>query len=205
MPTKSPRALNSARSALQPRLDFEAFLTKLKSAKERANAQQHLDTIRGDAEHPHHAKIWQRLVSTLLTLAPELPRFGSQRAVQFSVPDGRYKLQVFALQDGDNNTAVHVYLPDISTTANAAGLVRPGKGGERAFLTPAPGQILPVDEIADTGGEQRLPDFVRPMLGWGKKALHLALPLNATEAQLTAVEDLCALAAVEWRTAAPKA
>jgi hypothetical protein len=93
--------------------------------------------------------------------------------------------------------------------ARDAGLLRAGKQpagaggagavGERAFLAAAGGEMLIVDEIADTGGEQRLPEFVRPMLGWGKKALRVTVPAAASEAQIAAVEDLCALAALQWR------
>jgi hypothetical protein len=194
----SSAALNRARAGLQTRLDFEAFLAKLKSAKERTNAQQHLDTTRADGD-PRHAKLWERLVNALLTLAPELPRFGGQRAVQFSVPDGRYKLQVFAMQDGEKGE-IYVYTQDVSVAARDAGLLRTGKAaGDRTYLSAQGGEMLVVDEVADTGGEQKLPEFVRPMLGWGKKALRITVPPNATEPQIAAVEDLCALAALQWR------
>ena len=71
--------------------------------------------------------------------------------------------------------------------------------GDRTYLAAQGGEMLVVDEVADTGGEQKLPEFVRPMLGWGKKALRITVPASATEAQIAAVEDLCALAALQWR------
>ena len=44
--------------------------------------------------------------------------------------------------------------------------------------------------------------FYKDMTGWNRKAICVTLPAMASEAQVRAVENLCALAATEWATAA---
>jgi hypothetical protein len=195
--------LTAARAALEPRLRYEEFLAKLFSAKERASAQQHLDTHRGPGGDPRYAALWERIVTAMLTLAPALPKFGGRRAAQFSIPDGKYKLQVFALQEDDGGV-LHVYCPDVRPEAQKAGLVRGGAktDGGRSYLGGGPVDGVLVEEIEDSGGEQRPAECVRPMLGWGKKALHLTLKADASESQISAVEQVCAVAALKWKPAA---
>jgi hypothetical protein len=197
--------LSEARAALQPRLGFDEFLAKLASAKERTGAQQHVEAQRGTGGNPRAAALWERLVGTLLTLAPALPRFGGRKAAQFSIPDGKYKLQVFALQEGDAGE-LHVYIPDVRPEAEKAGLIKSTKGTAAApaksYIGGGPAEGLEVQDVTDAGGDsqqQRPAECVRPMLGWGKKALHVVVKPDASEDQIAAVEQLCAVAALRWK------
>src|SRR5947209_20631131 len=79
--TASGPSLAAARALLKPRLTLDALMAKLVTARERTNVQQHLDTLRG-AGSDAHAKLWERIATALFTLAPELPRFAAQKAMQ---------------------------------------------------------------------------------------------------------------------------
>ena len=195
---QQPSKLAAAKALLKDRLAFDALLGKMLSAKERTNAQQHLEALRSEGE-AGRADMWERIACTMITLAPALPRFVGQKAMQFSIPDGRYKLQVFALQSGDKGIT-HVYIPDVLDDAIAAGIARAGKAGERPQLIgPGPTDVLPIEQaVAESPGEQRVADCVRPMLGWGKKALHVALEPTTSDALVSATEMLLALAALKW-------
>ena len=46
-----------------------------------------------------HAKLYKRLAAMLYGLAPQAIRTTGQRAVQFFVADGKYRVQAFALED----------------------------------------------------------------------------------------------------------
>ena len=65
-----------------------------------------------------------------MTLAPHAVKLNSQQSAQFYVPDGKYRMQVFALEDlRDGN--VNVYCGDVLKDALAAGvLTAPKKGAE---------------------------------------------------------------------------
>jgi hypothetical protein len=201
-PAKTISKLAAAQALLKPMAEFDALLAKMLSAKERANAQQHLEALRSEGE-AGRADQWERLACAMMTLAPELPRFVGQKAMQFSIPDGRYKQQVFALQSGDKGMT-HVYCPDVLEDAVEAGLVRGGKAGERPHLVgTGPGALLPIEQVvSESPGEQRVADCVRPMLGWGKKALHITLAPDTADSLIVATQTLCAMAALKWRKAA---
>src|SRR5215471_12802929 len=100
--TNSTRVLSNARAALEPALDFPAFLDKL-PRKDRLAAEKHIATCEAEIK-PNHANLWRRLACSLMTLAPHATKVNGGRSVQFYVPDGKYKMQVFALGDSGKGT-----------------------------------------------------------------------------------------------------
>src|SRR5947209_19318246 len=107
MPTLTPpRVLASARQLLENRVDFPTFLEKL-GRKDRLAAEKHVATAETEIK-PFHANLWKRLVTSLTTLAPHATKVNGGRSVQFYVPDGKYKMQVFAIGDSGKGT-VEVY------------------------------------------------------------------------------------------------
>ena len=107
--------------------DLDSLLTGL-AAKDRSNIEKHLAAC--DAEpSPAHAKIWRRLAVALRKLAPLPVQTAGQHAVQFFIPDGKYRMQVFALEDG-NNGQLMIYLPDVLADAQKSGLL--SKRGAKA-------------------------------------------------------------------------
>jgi hypothetical protein len=195
--TSESSQLRAARALLDQSLSYATLVARLPNANERVKAQQQRDELESRAGADAVA-VWERLACTLLTLAPDLPRFVAKRSVTFSIPDGKYKQQVFALQIGDHDV-LHIYCPDVLAQAKAAGLVIKGPE-DRLILAHSGGAANPLDEVvADLpGAPQQVQDFVRPMLGWGKKALHVAMSVTADPATARAVLELCALAALKW-------
>ncbi|HEV8606135.1 MAG TPA: hypothetical protein VGQ99_12255 [Tepidisphaeraceae bacterium] len=175
--------------------DFESFLAAL-SARDRLNIERHLATC--DAEPTaDHAKVFKKLATTLAGLAPQAVRTTGQRAIQFFNADGKYRVQVFALEDlCDGN--VTVYLTDALDAAITAGIFRrrAKTDGEASLyeLAEQAGTFLRIERLTSANTVEA-PDYFRHMLGWNRKALKLTLPTNSTAAQLRAAESLFVLAA----------
>ena len=162
--------------------DMETFLTGL-AGKDRSNIEKHLAAC--DAEpDPTHGKLWRRLAVGLRRLAPLPVQTVGQHAVQFFIADGKYRMQVFALEDARDGRLM-VYLPDILAEAEKAG---------------APLGVLK-PEALDAANTPNPSPHIKHMLGWNRKAVRLTLPTRATPQQISAAEALCALAADRWAKA----
>ena len=163
--------------------DIDTFLTGL-AGKDRSNIEKHLAVI--DAEpDPNHGKLWRRLAVTMRRLAPMPVQTVGQHAVQFFVADGKYRMQVFALEDGRDGR-VMIYLPDILADAEKA-------GAPLGVLTP---------EVLDAANTPNPSPHIKHMLGWNRKAVRITLLTHAGQQQVSATEKLCDLAAGRWAKAA---
>jgi hypothetical protein len=159
--------------------DMETFLTGL-AGKDRSNIEKHLAAC--DAEpDPTHGKLWRRLAVGLRRLAPLPVQTVGQHAVQFFIADGKYRMQVFALEDGRDGRLM-VYLPDILAEAEKVG---------------APVGVLK-PEALDANNTPNPSPHIKHMLGWNRKAVRLTLLTRASPQQIAAAETLCALAADRW-------
>ncbi|HWB54178.1 MAG TPA: hypothetical protein VG722_08295 [Tepidisphaeraceae bacterium] len=163
------------------------------TAKDRVYIERHLaacdsspDTARGE--------IWRRMAGLLSHLVSLPPRSAGPQALTFFIPDGKYRQQVFVLEDkGDG--VVLVYLPNISARAVDAKFLSPA-GDD--FKLPGSNDVF--GQIVD-GTMQDLPSYIKPMLGWNRKALRLTIGTADTDrGQLEAAETLCTLAAQDWQT-----
>src|SRR5688572_32059346 len=166
--------------------NFEAFLAAL-SARDRLNIERHLSVC--DAEPTaDHAKVFKRLACTLAGLAPQAVRTTGQRAIQFFMSDGKYRVQVFALEDLCDGNVV-VYLNDALDAAITGGIFRrrAKTDGEASLyeIAEQPGAFLRIERLTSANTVEA-PDYYRHMLGWNRKALKLTLPTNATPPQLRA-------------------
>ncbi len=175
--------------------DFETFLAAL-SARDRLNIERHIAVC--DAEpSADHAKLYKKLVCTLAGLAPQAVRTTGQRAIQFFMQDGKYRVQVFALEDlCDGN--VFIYMNDALESALSEGVFRrrAKTDGEASLyeIAEQPGAFLRIERL-NSANTVEAPDYYRHMLGWNRKALKLTLPSNASAGQLRAAEAMCVLAA----------
>src|SRR5690349_430839 len=108
--TGAKHSLTAARESLARPLDFAAFLAKLPQ-KERLNAERRASLL--DAEpDPSRAQLWRRLACSLMTLAPHAAKLVGKQTLQIYVADGKYRMQVFAVEDlPDGNFAV--YCPNV--------------------------------------------------------------------------------------------
>jgi hypothetical protein len=188
--SKSKQTLSAARASLAHRLSFEDFCARL-SPKDKLNLEKRVAAL--EAENAaDRARLWQRLACTMMTLAPHAAKVIGRQTVQFYIADGKYRMQVFALEDlQDGNLTA--YCPDALDEAIAAGLLsKPDEGEEDEYVTTA-GQTLRVESL--TGSSINPAAHYKDMVGWNRKALAITLPPSASPAQLDATELLCAIAA----------
>src|SRR3954469_3623942 len=122
-PTPGPQqVLAAARAALARRPDFSEFLARL-PAKDRANAERRGAALEAGPA-PAAAGVWRRLACTLMTLAPHAAKLVGKQTVQFYIADGKYRMQVFALEDLQDGN-ITIYCPDVLSQAVEAGLLVP--------------------------------------------------------------------------------
>ncbi len=192
--------LDQARAALEKPVSLDEFLGKL-SARDRTNVDRHLAAIEAEPE-PKHAALWKRVAKTLATLAPHAVTTTGQQAISFFIADGKYRMQVFALEDNRDGKLL-VYTVDALDEAVKAQVLKPAaKGAEDPTALPiGGGQSLSVESLTNENTPKPSADY-KHMLGWNRKALRITLPHDATAQQIEAAENICAIAASRW---APKA
>lgn len=195
----NPVVLTAARESLLRRLGFDDFLARL-SPKDRGNAEKRVSLLE---EGPSHsARLWQRLACTMMTLAPHSAKFVGRQTVQFYIADGKYRMQVFALEDlQDGNMTV--YCPDVLEEAVAAGLLaRVGDAGdEQMYVTKVSREPLRIDLL--NGSSLNPAAHFKDLVGWNRKAIRVTLPPAPSPAQVDATELLCAIAAQHFAPPAP--
>jgi len=199
-------SLSAARESLARPLDFADFLAKL-APKDRVSAEKRVAALEAGPD-PTRAHLWRRLACSLMTLAPHAAKLVGQQTVQFYVPDGKYRMQVFALEDLQDGQ-ITVYCPDVLEAAQRAGVL--GKS------TRLPGQPEEVDARVYAVGPAKEPLRVetldknstnpaahfKDMVGWNRRALRITLPPSASPALAEVVEMLCAIASQRFAKATP--
>jgi hypothetical protein len=172
-------------------MSFDDFVAKL-APKDKVNAERRVAVLEADA-NPGLAALWRRLACTLMTLAPHAAKFVGKQTAQFYVADGKYRMQVFALEDLQDGVMT-IYTPDIVAEAVKVGLIaQSGPEGSHAYLIQATGEPLRI-EILDSSSLNPGAHF-KDMTGWNRKALRITLPPTSSPTQVEAAETLCALAA----------
>ncbi len=193
-------------------LDYDTFLSRL-GVRDRQMIERHV-AICEEEPTPQHANLWKRMACFLAALASKPSgtaaeratqtsrQFGVQtaghRAVQFFAPDGKYRRQLFALEDLRDG-ALTVYTVDALAAALRAGALR----GPTTKLGGVPlyqvcgadaAQTVTIEPLtaANVGSA---PDYYRHMVGWNRTALKVTLPVTASDAAVRAVNVLYALAA----------
>jgi len=173
---------------------FEDFVSKL-AERDRRNIERHVTECEGEPTYDR-ARLWKRLAGALGNLAPFAVRTTGQRAVQFFVADGRYRRQVFALEDKADGV-LSVYTGDSLDSAVQAGILRGpiSVDGEmmRFDVCEEPGQHL-VAQLLTAAKTTSAPDYYKHMLGWNRKAVRVILPTTACAAQVRAAEAIYTLA-----------
>jgi hypothetical protein len=189
----NPR-LAAARESLARRLDFDAFLAKL-TPKDRLNAERRVQVLEAEPD-PSRAPMWKRLVTTLMTLSPHAAKFVGKQTVQFYVADGKYRKQVYAMEDLQDG-AFTIYCPDVLDEAVKAKLLAPAGDPEAHFYkVSASGEPLRIEPL--DGGSPNPAAHYKDMIGWNRKALRITLPPGASASQIEAAETLCAIAATHF-------
>jgi hypothetical protein len=175
---------------------FESLLQRV-GAKCRVNIEKHLALC--DAEPTSgHGRLWRRLAAKLGELAIMPAQVAGPQAVQFFVPDGKYRQQVFSLEDlRDGNLSV--YLTDVLSDAVAAKVIK--KAGKIYTSSGAKKEPLAI-ELLDSSTTRDPAPHMKHMIGWNRKAIRIVLSTNETSEEIiAATEGLCEVAARRWQTA----
>ena len=174
---------------------LEAVLART-GAKDRTHIQRHLTAA--DAEpDPAHAALWRRLAELIASLAPMPVQAVGHTAVMFFVADGKYRMQVFALED-QNDGRLALYVPDILAEAVRKKILKKTDEPDQFGVVGSLRSTLHVESL-DAQNTPEPPTHVKNMLGWNRKSLRVTLPVIGTDkARLAAVEALCNLAAKQW-------
>jgi hypothetical protein len=171
---------------------FAAVLEKA-TGKDRVNLQKQLDTAA--AQPGTHADTWQQLVAMLAALAPHALQPVGKEAIRFFIADGRYKLQVYALED-KRDGRLAVYLPDVLDKAVKKKLIAPTRNPGEYAVPKSKTDVIYIDSL-NGDNTADAPAHFKFMIGLGRKALRVTLASDGRPAQLAAVESLCQLAAPE--------
>jgi hypothetical protein len=165
-------------------------------AKDRTHIQRHLTAADAEPE-PAHAALWRRLAEMLAALAPLPVTATGHTAVMFFVPDGKYRLQAFALED-QSDGRITLYLPDVLADAIKKKILKKG-ADPTEFAVVGSLRSTVRAEALDAQNTPEPAVHVKNMLGWNRKSLRVTLPVLGTDkARLAAVEALCKLAAKQW-------
>lgn len=144
---------------------------------------------------PDHVRLWRRLAGLLGRLTPDIAPLAGPNAIRFYAPDGKYRLQVFALEDlrqGD----LAIYLNDSRASALSKGvLAEPTEKDSNLYGVNSHGgnERLLIEPLTSRG-TTAAPEYYRHMLGWHRTAIRITLGRNPTPGQIRAAETMCVIA-----------
>jgi hypothetical protein len=194
MPSAKSNPASAASALLAHPVELDQFLAKL-AARDRQNVDRHL--MAADAEpEPAHGTLWRRLARALFTLSPHAVTTIGQQALQFFVADGKYKKQVYAIED-PRDGRILVYTGDVIKEAVKAGILAPPPKNDASagYVVSADKSQRLLIEALDANNTPNPHPWYKNMLGWGRKAIRITLPVKASKEQIAAVEALCAMIA----------
>ena len=189
--TGAKQTLVAARELMARPIGFADFLAKL-SPKDKLNAERRVAVLETAAD-PALAELWRRLACTLMTLAPHAAKFVGKQTAQFYVADGKYRMQVFALEDLQDGVMT-IYANDALADAIDVGLLAKSTlAGSHAYVIKSSGEPLLVEPLDSHSLNPGV--HFKDMTGWNRKAVRISLPPTSSPSQVEAAELLCALAA----------
>jgi hypothetical protein len=195
-PMSTRTASRAAAIPMPPAIDYDGLLAKL-GPKDRTNVERHV--LAAETERDvEHAKMWKRVATHLMTLAAHAAKTTGQQSIQFFVADGKYRMQVFALEDLRDGKMT-IYAGNALEEAIKEGLVTPPPKNERdthAYGIHGGKDKLIIEEL--DGKSLNPAPFYKDMLGWNRKAIRITLLTTATPAQIDVAEQLCTISARKW-------
>jgi hypothetical protein len=165
------------------KMDYDGFLAKL-TPKDRLNIERHITAVE-ELSTKGHAKLWKRLAVAMMSMAPHSAKANGQQSMQFYIQDGKYRMQIFALEDLRDGS-VHVYAADAVDEATKGGLFAKAKPGDEPNELRLTGTTDTLNVERLDGKVSNPAPFYKDMLGWNRRAIHIMLPNTATDAQIDA-------------------
>src|SRR5688572_18095406 len=101
-------------------LSYEELLEKL-NASDRAKVEKHQAACAEEHDLGHGA-LWRRMLCKLVELSRHSIKFNGQQSIQFYVADGRYRMQVFAIEDHSKGE-LGIYCGDVLDRGIEAGML----------------------------------------------------------------------------------
>jgi hypothetical protein len=180
--------------AALPKADPSTVLSRF-SEKDRQNFEKQVAAL--EQQGAELASRWRRLAFALMTWAPGPVKLTVPHTIQFYIPDGKYRKQVYAMHAMTGGVLL-VCAPNVLDRAARKGVLakpRQADGPDRHRLAGSDETLT----INCYDGKTPGPEFFyKDMTGWNRKAICVTLPATASESQMRATEDLCALAAADW-------
>lgn len=181
-------------------------------ARDKLAVEKHVAACEAEGD-PEHARLWKRLVCVLAALAWRRGKVGTQtqrqfgietrgqRAIQFFIPDGKYRRQLFALEDLRDGK-LSVYLLDVMDAALESEVIQSLKRPQipvidamtHHFLADHLGATVRI-ELLSAQNSASAPDYYRHMVGWNRKAIKATIQVAGGEARLDGLTALCSIAA----------
>ena len=165
------------------KIDYDGFLAKL-TPKDRLNIERHITAIE-ELSTKNHAKLWKRLAVAMMSMAPHSAKANGQQSMQFYIQDGKYRMQIFALEDLRDGS-IHVYAADAVDEATKAGLFGKSKPSDEPNELRLTGSTDTLNVERLDGKVSNPAPFYKDMLGWNRRAVHIALPTMASDVQADA-------------------
>ena len=191
--------LDRVRPAVAVPCEHELFLSKF-GERDRKTFAKHL-ALNETKLGPAATEQWYRFARVLMSLAPHPAKIVAQQAIQFYIPDGKYRMQVFGLQILEDG-ALAVYAGNVLAEGTRAGIL--GEATEADMITSyrivGSGESLAIVAL-DVQTRNPAP-ICKGMTGWHRKAICITLPVQASAVQVEAALSLCVLAAEQWAAAA---
>jgi hypothetical protein len=173
--------------------NFRALLQQL-GPKALGAAEKHMELCEADAARGY-GRTWKRIAGMLARMAPGAVESVGQHTLKFHIPDGKYRQQVFALNDSGLGT-IDLYMPHIAALAIEQKLLSKPTDPTQVYGIVGEKQSIELSTV--TSNDADCPPFCKPMLGWGRKALKVTISAVPNEEQLAIVERLCECAMSTW-------
>ncbi len=172
-------------------LTYEDFLAKL-GAKDRANAEKRAGAIA--AGEPAKLSLWKRTCARLMTLAGHSAKVNSKEFIQFYAADGKYRTQVFAMQEIEPGVLT-IHTRDVLDALLEKKILLKSKTTDAPnhYRLPKTDDTLVVERVLAQVAEH--PVAFRDLLSWNRKCMRIDIPLGASSEMLTQVDRVFELSA----------
>lgn len=183
-----------SREAAAPIATLEDVLAR-SGARDRTNVEKHLAACEAEPD-PNHGQLWRKIASKIASLASMPIQTVGLQAVMFFIPDGKYRMQVFALED-KGELQIQLYLPDVLPQAIKNKIVAKVNGDEYTVVG-SKDQTFTIQSL-DASNTSDPPPHLKNMIGWNRKAIRVTLKTTESSGpRVTAAEAMIDLAAAKW-------